>query len=352
MIIIHKRIMSSLLLCLLLFSIPIHAQKKSDFNIPLSTKPIEGARYNKLKFIAPQSFLDNENLGLTSINMWGSPQYVTLSTPIDLQFNSLVQSMGASLTEDRTLALQMRVLFFTVGMNNDDNRGKALCNIRVTLYEVDDNDADRYYFLSTLDTLVVNKAKNIKKEVANAITTFIADNIVMSAMADEPAITMDEVGDIETFERFGTPFYTDSILPDGVYTTYKSLKNLSPDVRGINMRYDEESKDIVIVGPKKENKLEAKIAYGVVIDGVPYIKFENKFYRAYKKNDDWCFAYTQKIAGSGFTLNFGFGVGVNSRVGVGSGVGIPIGVKSENIEMYIDHLNGDVFWGDRINKKK
>lgn len=337
------------LLLFVVFSIQIKAQKANDFSITIPEVKVGDSKYSNLHYI--ESRPNTDDMGVVYTGMWNGIQPVMLTVPLESQLQSLVDAISFPSDESKTIAVQMRAFFF--GLGEGDMRGKAKCNLRMTLYEMDDNE--KYYFLNTIDTLLVNDQKKIKAAVNEAITNFIIANLPYYAAEGEASLDMAQVMSVDFYEKNSIPFYTQESLPDGIYTNYKSLKNISPDVSSdiIVVKTDkDEIKEIKIPDvnkPGKYRKLKAKDMYAVVADGVPYISFEGDLYKAYKKDDDWRFVITQKVAGSGFSLGVSVGT-TGSRGGGAVGLGIPIGGKKENIEMFVDHLNGDIYWGGRVEK--
>lgn len=336
-------ILSSLLILSLL---QVKAQEKSDFNISAPDIKVENSRYNNLYYIEARP--NPDDMGVAYINGWHGVQPVTLSTPVDVQLQSVMAEITPSPEDTRTMAVQMRALFFDVGRGRPE--GDGTCNLRITLYEKND---DKYYFLNTIDTLLAGDKKEIKQIAGSAIVSFIADNLSYYPYEDEQALDFQQVMDIDMYERNSIPFYTETQIPDGIYNKYKSLMRLTPDISSqeITAKMDkDELKEVKIPDinkPGKTIKIKAKDVYAVVIGGVPYISFEGNFRKAYQKENDWCFIITRKVANSGFSL--GIGVGTSSRrMSGGVGIGLPIGGEKEKIEMFIDHLNGDFYWGGKV----
>ncbi|WP_156032765.1 hypothetical protein [Prevotella sp. 10(H)] len=344
-----KRVLFAVLPVLL--SLQLYAQKKSDFNIVIPESKVENSKYNALQYI--ESRPDSYSLGIVYVNAWNGIQEVTLSASLESQLESLIKSVASSADDAKTMAVQMRALFFDFGKKGKDD--KAICSLRMSLYEKDENNS--YYFLNTIDTVLTTEKKEIRQAASDMITSFITDNMVALTQEDEKALTMDEVMDIDFYEKNSIPFYTQDLIPDGVYKTYRSLMSLNPDIASgitIGKQDGDDIKDVKIPDEKKPGKtktLKAKEAYAIVVDGVPYIGFDNDFHKAYKQDDDWRFVITQKVAGSGFSLGVGVGVGGRNASG-GVGLGIPIGGKKENIEIFIDQLNGAFIWGEAIKKEK
>lgn len=332
-----------------LVCIPAWSQKKSDFNFEIGDQKIENNVYGGLEYI--ESREEPEHIGAV-FSRWNGMNEVTLSQPLGSQLQSLFNK-NADETSTNKIAVQMRRFYFDAGYDN--NAGKSTCNIRITLYQKDNEN--NYYFINTLDTLLVNGNKEIKKDASDAVTSFIIENLAYYADEAEPRLDLNQVMDIDIYEMAGTPFYNTDIIPDGVYKSYRSLMHLTPDIRvqvTAKKGDDNTLKDIQIPDPEKQGKykkIKNKDAYAVVVSGKPFISFNGNFYEAYKKDGMWCFTISQKVAGSGFSLGIGVGGG-NRHAGGGIGIGIPIGGKKEKIEMIIDHLNGEFYWGDKIIEQK
>lgn len=321
-------------------SLGLWSQKKSDFNIIIPDVKVENSVYSDLRYI--ESRPDPGVMGIVYVNQWNGVQGVTLFESLEEQINNIKQIVPQS--EPSTMAVQMRVLFF--GFGKGKNKDKSVCNLRITLYEADSDD--KYYFLNTIDTLIVAESKEIRPAAGNAISSFIIENLPYHTVEGEESLDMQQVMDINMYERNSIPFFVEDKIPDGIYYTYRSLKNLTPDdLSPLNItKVDgDKIKEVKIPDPEKagkEKKLKIENVYAIVHDGYPYIGFEGDYYQAYKKDMIWSFNIMRKVAGSGFSIGIGMGGG-NRNFGGGVGFGIPVGGKKEKVEVFIDHLNGDLY---------
>jgi len=340
-----KRILFTLLF-ITLIAFQLKGQKKSDFDITIPDIKIEGSKYNDLQYIEARP--NPGDMGFVYVNFWSGVQEATLSSSLESQFRSLIKAMVNPNTGTKKLAVQMRALQFDVGRGSKESKGT--CKLRLSLYEADN---DKYYYLNTLDTLYITARDKVRESASSILTTFIADNLSLTAEEGEKALNLDEVMDIDFYERNNTPFYTDDFLPDGVYNSYRSLKILNPDILSDITIVKQEGDDLKEVKiqdtnkPGKQKSLKAKEVYAIVVDGIPYISFDGDFHKAYKQDGDWRFIITRKVAGSGFSLGVGVGVG-GRRSGGAIGLGIPIGGEKENIEIFIDQLNGEFIFGQKV----
>ncbi len=330
-----------LLFVLIIFSLHLHSQKKSDFNIKAPDIKIENSKYATLHYI--ESRPDPENLGMSYVNKWNGVQAVTLNQPVEDQLQLLFPQLISSVTHDAgTLALQMRVLFFEPFTS--ETKGKGLARLRMTLYK---KENEKYLFLNTIDTLIVDGNMDARPAAGEVITAFIADNLQYEPYEDEEVFNISQVMDIDVYEKNSIPFFLQSDIPDGIYYKYNSLKNLTPDDTSeirITKGDEEKIKEVKIPDPEKpgkEKKLKQKEIYAFVYKGVPYIGYEGDFYPASFNDGFWSFKISYKTSG-GFSI--GIGVGASGRsFGGGGGVRIPIGGKKETAEIFIDHLNGEFF---------
>lgn len=333
----------------LILAIQLKGQKGNDFNILIPDIKVGDSKYNNLRYI--ESRPDPDDMGFVYGGIWNGPYPVESPISIESQLQSLVSAVSFPSDERKTLAVQMRVLFFSMG--EQAREGKGLCNLRMTLYEMDEKE--EYYFLNTIDTLLIDDRKKIKTSAEETISGFIIANLPYYAEDGEIALSMKDILDIDFYEKNSIPLYIEESLPNGIYTSYKSLKNLKPDISSditAVKTKEGEIKEIKIPNIKKRGKyrkLKPGEMYAIVIDNALYVSFDGNLYKAYKKDDDWRFIITQKIAGSGFSLDISVASG-NSRGGGVVGFGIPLGGKTENVEMFIDHLNGDFFWGGKMQE--
>lgn len=343
-----RRISFPLLLLFIFLSVQLKGQKKSDFYITVPDVKVEGSKYNGLHYIETRQ--NPEDMGFVYTSFWSGVQEATLSSSLESQLRSLIEALAPADSGTKKLAVQMRVLRFDVGRGSKESKG--MCKLRMSLYEMDD---DKYYYLNTLDTVFMTGRDKVRTAAVEIITSFIAANMAFYADEGEEALGIDEVMDIDFYEKNNTPFYTNDFLPDGVYNTYRSLKSLNPDILSditVVKQEGDDIKEIKIQDPDKPGKskeLKAKEVYAIVVGGVPYISFDGDFHKAYKEEGDWRFIITQKVAGSGFSLGVGVGVG-GRRSGGAIGLGIPLGGEKESIEIFIDQLNGEFIFGQKIKR--
>lgn len=325
----------------------IMGQKKSDYNVKFSDNQASKENYyNAFQII--ESRPNPDDLGVVYVNSWHGVQFVTLAEPIPNQLDSLLITLSPPQEELRPMALQLRMLRFGIG-EDGDNKNKGLCNIRMSLYGLEKgaDDIEHYYYLATMDTLVVSDMKKIRENASDAIESFIRSNLNNRYPNSVASMSLEQVYAIDNFEKTKTPFYQTKLFVDGIYNSYAALKILKPDDVVTHLVYDKDSNSVLLSEGGKTKKLKDEKIYAVIIDGVTYIRYNKNFYRAYFKNNNLQFTISQKAQGGGFMLGLGLGGG-SSNVSMGGGVGIPIGGKKEKVEMVVDHLNGDFYWGDVV----
>jgi len=334
----EKKLFISLML--IIWSVGLWSQKKSDFNIIIPDVKVENSVYSGLQYI--ESRPEPGDMGALHTDMWNGFQAITLNIPLEEQLKPIMD-LATSRSGDKTLAVQIRALFFESGTKK--TKGDNAARVRMTLYKM---DGETYYFLNTLDTVLLDSnAGKIKVMASHVITSFIIENLPYDTTSGEQALDLQQVADIDMYEKNSIPFFMETNIPDGIYYKYRSLKNLTPDeVPDINItkQDDDKVKEAKIPDPEKpgkEKKLKANEIYAFVANGVPHISFEGDFYKASFKDGFWSFKKSRKTGG-GFMLGIGFGGG-NRSFGGGVGFGIPVGGRKEDVEIFIDHLNGDLY---------
>lgn len=326
-----KFLFTSIILIFVL--IQLSAQKKSDFNIEIPTVKIEDSKYSELFYIESRS--EPENIGYSS-----GKKKVTLFNPLDHQLHSLMHAITHPDANTKTLAIQMRNLFFSPGIGK--NSGKVVCKLRMSLYETDDEET--FYYMNTIDTFVVSKSKKIKEDVSKVIVSYITDNLSVYADEGAESIDLESIlkGWIVDREKSENPLYLHKKIPDGIYYNYASLKNLTPDfVTAVGIVKDKDGKLKEIKVPDYERPGEyynpdTKTVYAVVDNGIPYIGFSGYFYEAFFKDGNWKFTAVQR--GKGDRLWSVFYIGF-IPVGV---INIPVGAKKD-VNICIDHLDGHFY---------
>lgn len=317
-----------LFVCVFVFSFfSLSAQKKFNLNAP--AQPVVNSYYDKLEF------LDSR----TNKNTIGED--VADNPPLAIQLQTFMSKAVGVTASDKTLFFQLRDFYIWNGKQDGKNTG--FCHMRINLYERDGSD---YYFIERLDTLVVAKPKEITSRASDALGWFIVRNLKSDPVGDVP-FALNDVKDIDNFEKQDIPLFNTTKFRDGLYYNYFSFANQQPDNVDIQTKVkDGTLKEVKILDPGKNKwqKVSPESVYAVVVDGQPYIVCDGKYWAGYISDNDFLFSVSFKVdsGNGGFSLGIGGGSSSHHR-SVGGGVGFTFGSKKKVSQlMKIDHLSGAV----------
>lgn len=318
---------TALLLITFIYLGQLSAQK--DLILTYEGSPVTSL-YNKIGYL--DSRTGQTNLGYVKGGFMSGFENVVDNPPIAVQLGSLMQSMIDQTASDGTLLFQLRYYKFYI--NND----KGICRLRLNLYK---QEADSYYFINRIDTLIETKTKEILKQGADLLVNVIADNLASAPVGDVP-FTLAQIQNIDDFEKEDIPLYTNKTFINGLYPTFESFINQQPDTRELQTKMKKsELKEVKIQSTEvgKWRKLEPEHIYAVVVDDKPYISYNNKFYIAYFDGNDIKFSYQRSVGTSVQGVSVGFGAGTGGYRGGGIGITFGSGPK-ETVIMKIDHIDG------------
>jgi hypothetical protein len=318
-------------LLLLLISEALHAQNVAKYEMQIPAANVKGSLYNSLKFI--DSRIDTTSLGQVQTGAFNKDTKVVPGKPLAVQFATIFKALTDSSVNNGELLLQLRNFRFAeiAGVIPE----KGFCFFRAELYA---RKSDNYQRIISLDTVVMIKSnvdvtKPLLKMGSEAIPAIIAKNL-LRVPADEHLYTYNDIVHIDSLEKSAIKLYNTTVYADGVYSTYKSFKDQTPDQQLILEGYEVYPDAVKTKDANgKLQKVKSQSIYAIVYRGEPFIASRYAYYPLKKVNNDFIFTGKARVAADASEV-----VAATMLFGVlGS---LATANNDATFEMKIDHRNG------------
>lgn len=314
----------------------ISAQKRpEEFTISLPTKKLEKSYYKTIKLLDRR--MDTTSLGTVRKGILNNTTTLLASKPLSDQFQDVLNSLNDENTENGTLVLYLRQLFFTEAAVH------GYCYFQGFLFSK--NEDGTYSLLNQINHVIDHKAKSdVTKEILQKGSEFLADFIATNASKKPQSAqpyTYEQIKDFENVAKESISIFNSSELKDGVYNNYQSLKDQQPNKEISRVKFYGNAPKIVRIyetldGEEKEIKKDN--IYAIIYKGdlYLYLSVENLFTKAEKKDNDYYFVGKIKANPNSPNLM------VAPAFPYSGGIGVSIMANPITpFEMKIDYFNGD-----------
>jgi len=307
----------------------LYAQKKYKFELYAPQTKVANSLYNSITVVDFRG--DTNSMGFMNTGLMGRYTKVVPAISMKTQYKALFDAVIDSTATNGKLLLLIERLLFVERENTLTYDGYF--NMRANLYA---KIANHYQMIRTIDTIVSRTAmldptKALLKAGNGVMTDFITKNLTATPYG--PIYLSYDILNIATTEKYETALYSASRYTDGLYLTYKTFKNQTPDRQVIMDSADVNAGNIrTIEGGGVTLKVKASNVYALVYKGHPYVVSEGHYYPLTKKGND--FFFTGKAR---YSLIPGDEM-VTDMVG-GSAANI-FGAPTATFEMKIDYKNG------------
>lgn len=314
----------------------LFAQKtpQQDFKIILPERKIQNSLYNSIRIIDARP--DTTFVGIVQRSFFNIWVRLVVKEPIKEQLQLVFQALTDSTTKGEELVLVMRQLGlveFTAGLSGQ----KGYCYMRANLFA---GNNGTYKKLSDFDSVVTVKSsydvtKDLLKTGSEVITGFLAGSL-LNKPSETENFTLNDIYKIDSFEKRTLAAYNTGVYKDGVYRTFQSFVDQTPDGQITAKVKKNEIWDIFTLNKKgKKEKVWQKDTYAVIYNGVPYISTEFDYYPLIKKDGDFYFT------GKARAIVFSADAIVTSVLFLTLLGGFLMPYYGEaTFDMKIDHLNG------------
>lgn len=277
----------------------------AEFEIILPEHKVHNSLYNKIKFIDSRDDVTNfgsllmvvrKPFGIQTNLRQGNkyPATVIITVPLATQFGNVLTALIDSTAQNATLYFQLRELAFAESTAFAGNRGYFY--FKAGMYA---RSQGGYQKIKIIDSVVSIKSTDLMEDLVQAsskvIANFISANLTASP-TDSTNYTASEIANIDNIEKSKLPLYNTTRYRDGLYATFSSFSNQTPDAQiSVEMKKDR----IVSVtrenlNGKKEN-IWSKDVYAIVNKGIPYIAIQNNYFKINKDGSDFYFILEGKL---------------------------------------------------------
>jgi hypothetical protein len=314
----------------------ICAQKirKDEFQITLPEQKIQNSLYSSIRFIDAR--YDTTSVGIIQRGALNLAVRLVTRQPLKEQAESTFMALTDSTAKAGELILMMRqfsLVEFAAGVLGQ----KGYCYIRADLFGGNNGS---YKLLSSFDSVVVVKSqydvtKELLKTGSEVLTGFIAGSLLKEPVETE-ALSLNDIFRIDSLEKRSLAIYNTDVYKDGIYRTFRSFIDQTPDGQIAAKVKKGEIWDIFTFNKKgKKEKVWQKDTYAVIYNGVPYISTEFDYYLLHKKDGDFYFT------GKARAIVFSADAIVTSILFLGLLGSLLMPYYGEaTFDMKIDHLNG------------
>jgi len=264
-----------------------------DFEISLPTFKVHNSLYNKISFL--DSRIYKLQIGVISIGpLRNRDARLILKEPFTKQLTNILNALIDSTAKDGELLFQLK------RFNYVEPRATRFCSFSAELYS---RQGNQYQRVSSIDTIIMVSGYDITSPLivrgSKIITDLIANNLSKNPI-DSTYYNIAQVEHIDSIDKRKIPLYNTANYKDGLYRSYKSFMNQTPDEQGmVNMKKDETISSIKIIDSTGNKvKIKSKDIYAVVSKGFPFIATEYGYYQLQHMGDDFFFTGDVKVAAS------------------------------------------------------
>ncbi|MFC5875478.1 hypothetical protein SAMN05443633_11344 [Chryseobacterium arachidis] len=337
----------SLLIAISLSSTILAQKRTEDFTISLPAQKADKSYYKTITVI--DNRMDTTSIGIVQQGALNAKARVVPTSPLSSQFQSVLNSVNGENTENGSLVLYLKQLYFAEVSKAFTEFG--YCYFQGFLFAKNENGT--YSLLEKTDTVVDHKDSDVTKDIlrkgSEMLGQFIAKNVSKKPETTEQ-YTFDQIKKFDDIDKQSISLFNSSQLKDGVYKDYASLKNQQPQQEITNAKFYGNMPKIVRIyetADGKEKEIKKDDIYAIVYKGELYIylPIENLFTKAEKRDNDYYFVGKLRSGG----LNMG-------NVGIGMFFGAMGVLLASNpaypFEQKIDYINGAFIPIKEIQSKK
>jgi len=315
---------------LLAMSLNLYAQNIArEFEIPLPGYKVSNSLYKTIRTV--DSRIGDTSIGIVNYGaLRNIDAKLVMKSSLGSQLSNVLDDLTDATAKNGELLFQLNRFGFV------ETWGIRYCHLVATLYA---RYNDNYKQLALLDTLLVLNPKNLGSMLSDnagkLITDFIARRLLQYP-ANTTAYTLDEIKKVDSISMAKMPLYTNPGYTDGIYRSFSSFVQQTPDQQGIVE--GDGAKNIFSVkltgADGKKMKLRPADVYAVVYKGQPFIATSYGYYNLVKSADNnFYFSGLVKRLNNSDDDNKGPKLGLDMLAGDG---------KGQNYVMMIDYRNGNL----------
>ena len=266
-----------------------------DFEISIPNEKVTGSVYNTLQVVDIRD--DTTHLGIVQLGTFNKKVFIMAERPLQEQMQDMLKALNDSDAQAGELLMLIRRFSFAEIARTFSEKG--FCQLRAALFVKKETG---YQQLDVIDTVITESSIGVSqamfRKCSEVITNFFKANITKSEGKGQ-LLSFDQVLAIDHREKMGLAVYKAMSYKDGLYKTYKSFTDLTPDEQDISVDFsiDNNIKAVKIATSKgKPEKVLSKDIYAIVYEGQPYIATSYGFYPLKKRKGDFYFTGKEKMS--------------------------------------------------------
>jgi hypothetical protein len=305
--------------------------RERAFRISLPDRPVPQSLYRTIALF--DSRADTTFFGIVQTGMFNKRTKVVAEIPLSLQLTTLMDTLTDSGAASGHLLLHLRQLSFAELSGAFAEKGYFF--MRAALYA---QTGEQYQKLATIDTVLLVQTMDVTNALfrkgSALVASFIGQNMV-KAPGETLLYTMDDIRNTDEIEKSTMPLYTTDVYKDGIYRTFESFRQQTPDLPAlVDTAKNGNVTAVYYTNEKgKRTRLSSDKFYAVVYNGQPFIATEYRYCRLTKSGSDFYFTGKARVQANGedvATASFFFGI-------MG---GLVASQAEATFEIKIDHLKG------------
>ncbi len=333
--------LSAIIFYMIVFSAPAFAQPKIiEYNLKYSkAKRISNSRFNRITLIDQR--LDTTTIGFRERGGFSSQKRIVSVTPLSEQFSRLMASITDKTRQDGELVMQLRRLNLSENTKGSQEFGHFV--FRANLFQRQDTEFRR---IGTIDTIVNLQGISISRKLVKAshatITNFIARSLRADAISDSVLYSARSIEKIDSVEKSRYAIFSVDSIPDGLYRSWFSLRNLKPSMPIIAKMSNDKFIRLRTIDKRGIKGPPPMEYFAVVYKGQIYIRTFYGHEPLVRSGDNFMYEGRLTAGGNGFLTAVALGATGGVPFLVAGGVLAATGNRSaqQRFRIMIDHLNG------------
>lgn len=316
---------------LILSYLNTHAQHTALFAPELPKATVANSLYNSFNFLDARA---DTSLGFVQTGAFNRRAKVVTKKPFSQELSAIFNSLIGANAGTGEMLFHLRQFSFA-------ELTGAMSEVGYLALEADvyARKQDSYQLIGSMDTLIrirssIDVTNPLFRMAGDTLSGFIRSRLSVQP-SPGPSYSHHDLLHIDSIEKAGIKLYASTTYNDGLYLSYNSFKNQTPD-QDINVTNDLlEPGNVKALNEKGKLKdIKMNKTYAVVYKGAPHIVTQYGFYPLKRENNDFKFTGKAKVNANLSTVMVASAMfGVLGALMAGSG-------NEANFEMKIDHRKG------------
>jgi hypothetical protein len=331
-------------LILVIFSTSLYSQNApEDFYLNYYGAKAETSLYNEIELIDARH--DTSFLGIVQLGLLNRKAKLVAKNSLHFQLNETFKNLVPQNAGAGKLLLLLRQYTFAEVTGAFDEKGYIY--LKANLYNEKEGN---YYLLNQIDTVFFIQKFDVTKPMIEKGSHELVDFVKVKLDSTSNSLIGYSKNDLmllDSFEKMELPLFKNSVLKDGAYYSYESLKNQTPDrIIKIERRKNGKIKSVKFMHEVGvEMDLDKSIVYAIVDSGKMKLITKYGDYDVTRNGMDFNFTGKANVGS-----NSGDVIVATVFFGVIGGL-IASADNYEYYEMKINHSNGSFLKLRKANLK-